>query len=169
MSLSMYRLTVPVFQRGLARLNIYLDKMEAHCAEKGLDAASLINARLAPDMIPLAGQFQRATDTAKLTIARLAAIEAPRFEDTETTIPELRERIAKTEAFLATISTEALEGSQTREVTIAPGGVKTTMGGEDYLVTFALPNFYFHVATTHAILRQQGVAIGKTDYLGSFA
>jgi hypothetical protein len=169
MSLSMYRLTVPVFQRGLARLNIYLDKMEAYCAEKGLDAASLINARLAPDMIPLAGQFQRATDTAKLTIARLAAIEAPRFEDTETTIPELRERIAKTEAFLATISTEALEGSQTREVTIAPGGVKTTMGGEDYLVTFALPNFYFHVATTHAILRQQGVAIGKTDYLGSFA
>lgn len=169
MSLSMYRLTVPVFQRGLARLKTYLDKVEGHCAEKGLDPATLINARLAPDMIPLVGQFQRATDTAKLTIARLAAIEAPRFEDTETTIPELRERVAKTEAFLATISAEALEGSETREVTIAPGGVKTTMGGEDYLITFALPNFYFHVTTTHAILRQQGVAIGKMDYLGSFA
>jgi hypothetical protein len=169
MPLSMYRMTVPVFQRGLATLKNYLDKAEAYAAEKGIDPATLVTARLAPDMLPLTGQFQRVTDTAKLTVSRLAAIDAPRFEDTEVSIAELRERIAKTEAFLATVASDALDGSETREVTIAPGGIKTTVRGDDYLATFALPNFYFHIATTHAILRQQGVAVGKMDYLGSFA
>jgi hypothetical protein len=169
MPLSMYRMTVPVFQRGLSTLKTYLDKAEAYATEKGLDPAALITGRLAPDMLPLSGQFQRVTDTAKLTVARLAAIEAPKFEDTETSFAELRERIAKTEAFLATVSDNALDGSEVREVTIAPGGVKTTMRGDEYLVTFALPNFYFHIATTHAILRNQGLTVGKMDYLGSFA
>lgn len=169
MPLSMYRMTVPVFQRGLSTLKTYLDKAETHAAEKGIDSTTLVSSRLAPDMLPLSGQVQRVTDTAKLTVARLAVIEAPRFEDTETTIAELRERIAKTEAFLATISPEALDSSESTEVTIAPGGVKTTMRGDEYLATFALPNFYFHVTTTHAILREQGLGVGKMDYLGSFA
>lgn len=169
MPLSMYRMTVPVFQRGLTNLKTYLDKAEAYATEKGLDPAALVNARLAPDMLPLAGQIQRVTDTAKLTVARLTGIDAPRFEDTETSIAELRERIANTEAFLAGVAAEALDGSDAREVTISPGGVKATMRGDEYLATFALPNFYFHIATTHAILRQQGVPIGKMDYLGSFA
>ena len=169
MTLSMYRMTVPVFQRGLATLNAYLDKAEAHTTEKALDPGMLVNARLAPDMLTLSGQFQRASDTAKLTIARLGAIDAPSFEDSETTIAELRERVAKTAAFLATIGEDTLAGSETRQVTISPGGVKMTFRGDDYLASFALPNFYFHIATAHAILRQQGVAIGKRDYLGAFA
>lgn len=150
-------------------MKTYLDKAESYVAEEVLDPATLIDARLAPDMIPLSGQFQRVTDTAKLTVARLTGLDAPRFEDTEKTFAELRERIAKTEAFLASVATDALDGSDAREVTIAPGGVKITMRGDEYLATYALPNFYFHIATTHAILRQQGLAVGKMDYLGSFA
>jgi uncharacterized protein len=169
MSLSMYRLSVPVFQRGLSALTTYLDKAEAFASERGLDPSVLVNARLAPDMLPLSGQFQRASDTAKLTVARLSGVEAPRFEDTESTFAELRERVGKTEAFLSTISVEALEDSGNRDVTIAPGGNKITMRGDEYLVTFALPNFFFHVATTHAILRHEGLPIGKMNYLGSFS
>ncbi len=111
-------------------------------------------------------EYQRASDSAKLAVARLTATEAPKFEDSETTIAELRERIAKTEAYLATIAPEALEGTETNEVTIAPGGNKMTFRGDEYVATFALPNFYFHVATAHAILRNQGVPVGKIDYLG---
>ncbi|WP_087002727.1 DUF1993 domain-containing protein [Rhizobium sullae] len=169
MSISMYRLTVPVFQRGLATLKNYLDKAEAYANEKGIDPNELVTARLAPDMLPLSGQYQRASDTAKLAVARLTATEAPKFEDSETTIAELRERIVKTEAYLATIAPEALEGTETNEVTIAPGGNKMTFRGDEYVTTFALPNFYFHVATAHAILRNQGAPVGKIDYLGRFS
>lgn len=169
MSLSIYRMSVPVFQRGLSILKTYLDKAEAFAKEKGVEASTLTEARLAPDMLPLAAQIQRVSDTAKLTVARLTGLDAPKFEDNEKTFAELRERIAKTEAYLATVSPEAFEASDARDVTIAPGGNKTTMRGDAYLVTFALPNFYFHIATTHAILRHNGVAIGKMDYLGSFA
>ena len=169
MSLSIYRMSVPVFQRGLSILKAYLDKAEAFAAEKGIDASQLIEARLAPDMLPLSSQIQRVSDTAKLTVARLTGLEAPKFEDNEKTFAELRERIAKTEAFLATVSPEAFEGSDARDVTIAPGGNKITMRCDNYLVTFARPNFYFHIATTHAILRHNGVPVGKMDYLGSFA
>jgi hypothetical protein len=165
----MYRLTVPVFQRGLQTLATYLDKIEAHAAETGTDPNALVTARLADDMLPLSGQYQRVSDTAKMTVGRLAAIETPRFEDDETTIADLRERVKKTEAFLATISPETMDGSDSREVTISPGGNKIVFKGEDYLATFALPNFYFHVTTAHAILRNRGVAIGKMTYLGNFA
>src|ERR1700710_1051750 len=104
MSLSMYRLTVPVFQRGLGTLKTYLDKAEIYAREKGIDSATLVSARLAPDMLPLSGQYQRVTDTAKLAVARLPGIDAPKFENVETTISELRERLAKTEAFLASVA-----------------------------------------------------------------
>lgn len=166
MSISMYRLTVPMFQRGLSTLKNYLDKAEAYAKEKGIDSSELVSARLAPDMLPLAGQYQRATDSAKLAIARLTATEAPKFEDNEATIAELRERIAKTEAYLATVTAEALEGTETNEVTLTTGGNKVTLRGDEYVATFALPNFYFHVSTAHAILRNQGAPVGKKDYLG---
>ncbi|PZM09718.1 DUF1993 domain-containing protein [Rhizobium tubonense] len=169
MSLSMYRLTVPVFQRGLGTMKTYLDKAEAFANEKRVDATTLVSARLAPDMAPLSGQYQRVTDTAKLAVARLTGIDAPRFEDNETTIAQLRERLAKTEAYLATITPEAMDGSGSREVTISPGGNKIVMRGDEYVATFALPNFYFHIATAHAILRNQGLPVGKMDYLGSFS
>jgi uncharacterized protein len=169
MSLSMYRLTIPVFQRGLGSMKTYLDKAEIYAREKGIDSAALVGARLAPDMLPLSGQYQRVTDTAKLAIARLTGVDAPKFEDNETTLAQLRERLAKTEAFLASVSPEAIDGSNGREVTISPGGNKIILRGDEYVATFALPNFYFHIATAHAILRNQGLPIGKMDYLGSFA
>jgi hypothetical protein len=165
----MYRLTVPLFQRGLTTLSGYLDKAEAFAVEKGLNSSELVAVRLSPDMLPFAGQYQRATDSAKLAIARLTRIDAPKFEDTETTIPELRTRLAKTEAYLATIAPDALEGTETREVVIAPGGNRVIMRGDEYLMTFALPNFYFHISMAHAILRNQGAPVGKMDYLGRFS
>lgn len=169
MSLSMHRMTIPVFQRGLSALRTYLDKAEAFATERKIDSTILVAHRLAPDMLSLSGQYQRATDTTKFTIARLTGIEAPRFEDNETTIAELRERLAKAEAFLATVSPEAFEGSDTKVLSIpAGGGVSVPMTGGEYVPLFALPNFFFHVATAHAILRAQGLPVGKRDYLGSF-
>lgn len=165
MSISIYRLTVPMFQRGLAGLKTYLDKAEAYATEKNIDPAILVAARLAPDMLPLSGQYQRASDSAKFALARLTATDAPKFEDNETTLDALRERLAKTEAYLATFSAQALEGAESREITL-PGKSGIVLPGDEYIATFALPNFYFHVATAHAILRNQGVPIGKRDYLG---
>ncbi|TLX05691.1 DUF1993 domain-containing protein [Rhizobium sp. MHM7A] len=165
MSISIYRLTVPMFQRGLASLKTYLDKAEAYAKEKNIDPAILVSARLAPDMLPLAGQYQRASDSAKFTLARLTATDAPKFDDNETTIEQLRERLAKTEAYLASFSSEALEGVESRQITL-PGKSGAVLPGDEYVASFALPNFYFHVATAHAILRNQGAPIGKRDYLG---
>jgi len=166
MPISMYRLTVPVFQHGLESLKTYLDKAENFAKERGIDGADLVAARLTSDMLPFSGQYQRATDSAKLAIARLTGSDAPKFEDNEATIAELRERVAKTEAYLATVAPAALEGTETREVTLSPGGNKLTFRGDEYVLTFALPNFFFHLATAHAILRNQGVPVGKMDYLG---
>jgi len=111
---SMYSFSVPVFQRGLQNLSAYLDKIETYASEKGIDASEIIAARLIEDMLPLSGQYQRASDTAKLTISRLAGIDAPRFEDNETTVADLRERLKKTQDFLATITPATMEGSETR-------------------------------------------------------
>jgi hypothetical protein len=169
MPISMYRLTVPLFQRGLAALGGYLDKAEMIAGEKGLNPSDLVAARLSPDMLPFSGQYQRATDSAKLAISRLTGVDAPKFEDNETTIAELRERLANTAAYLATIAPDALDGTESREVVIAPGGNKVIFRGDEYLATFALPNFYFHISMAHAILRNQGVPVGKMDYLGRFS
>ncbi|TIX92903.1 DUF1993 domain-containing protein [Rhizobium sp. P44RR-XXIV] len=166
---SMYSFSVPVFQRGLQNLSAYLDKIEAYATEKGIEPNELVAARLFDDMLPLSGQYQRASDTAKLTIARLAGINAPSFEDNETTVADLRERLKKTQDFLATVTPETMEGSDVREVTISPGGNKTVFKGEDYLAKFALPNFFFHITTAHGILRSRGLPVGKMTYLGSFA
>ncbi len=164
----MYQISVPVFVRGLGVLAGYLEKAEAHAKAGNIAPTELVNAKLAPDMLSLAGQIQRASDTSKNTIGRLSAVEAPRFEDNETTIAELQARIAKTIAFLESVRPEDLHGSETRSVTLAFGKLKTTMQGDAYLLTFTVPNFFFHIATAHAILRNKGVAVGKLDYLGHF-
>lgn len=166
---SMYSFSVPVFQRGLQNLSTYLDAIETYATEKGIEPSELITARLIDDMLPLSGQYQRASDTAKLSIARLAGIDAPSFEDNEATVADLRERLKKTQDYLATVTPEIMEGSDNREVTISPGGNKRVFKGEDYLAKFALPNFFFHVGTAHAILRSRGLPVGKVTYLGPFA
>lgn len=162
----MHRLSIPVYVRGLGVLSSYLDKAEAYAADQNIDVQTLVDARLAPDMLSLVGQVQRASDTSKNAVARLTGVTAPRFEDNETSIAELRERIAKTLVFFESVDAQAFEGSDTREITLKAGKLDTKFSGLDYLLQFALPNFFFHLATTHAILRQQGLPIGKTDYLG---
>lgn len=163
MPISMYDATVPVLLRGLTVLSDLLDKGERHA---GPAAAELVGARLAPDMLTLAGQVQRASDTAKFAAARLTGGEAPPFVDDETTLDALRERCARTATFLRGVAPEAFAGSETRIVTFGGGASKWTLPGETYLLTFALPNFFFHLTTAYDILRHQGVPIGKRDYLG---
>jgi hypothetical protein len=168
MPVSMYKISVPVFIRALNVLAGLLDKAEAHAAEKKVPLDDLFNARLAPDMLPLSGQIQRVSDTSKNAIGRLTGVPAPSFPDEEKNFAELRERIAKTIAYLETVKPSDLEKSEDREVTISFGKLKFTFTGDDYLLKFALPNFFFHVTTTYDILRNRGVAVGKVDYLGTY-
>jgi uncharacterized protein len=168
MPFSMSQVSVPTFVIGLNALSAVLGKAEAYAASKKLDPAVLPNFRLAPDMFTLTRQVQVACDTAKRGCARLAGVEAPAYEDNETTLEQLKARIAKTVAFLKTLDPKQIDGSADREITIPLGPGKTGhMKGDDYLVHFALPNFYFHVTAAYAILRHCGVEIGKQDYLGA--
>ena len=169
MPLSMYRLSIPLFVRGFGVLSSYLDKAEAHAQANGLDPGILVQARLSPDMLPLAGQVQRASDTSKNAIARLTGVDAPSFPDTEGTFAELQQRIRNTLDFFRSVEPARLEGSELREIPLKFGEFQAVLAGEDYLVNFTLPNFYFHIATAHGILRHQGIQIGKLDYLGPFA
>ncbi len=166
MALSMYDVSLPAFIRALTNLSAILDKGAAHAQAQGTDPADLIQTRLIADMDALPAQVQRASDAAKGCAARLAGLEVPSFADTETTFPELKERIAKTVAFLKTIRPEQLEGSETRTIELKLRQGPMTFDGKSYLLGFALPNFYFHVTTAYDILRHKGVQIGKMDYLG---
>ncbi|WP_046868398.1 DUF1993 domain-containing protein [Microvirga massiliensis] len=167
MPISMYQASVPVLTRGLAILSTLIDKGAAHAAEHKLDPASLVNGRLAPDMLPLSGQVQRASDTAKFAVVRLTGEPAPSFADEETTLDQLRERCARTISFLEKVRPDVFEGSEARTISFG-GDTKLTAPGDAYLLSFALPNFFFHVTTAYDILRHMGVAIGKRDYLGRF-
>lgn len=165
MPLSMYELSVPVFLRGLEIADEYCDKAAAFATTQGIDSFTLVNARLAPDMLPFSGQIQRISDGSKGPVGRLAGIAPPKFEDAEQTFPELKTRIEKTSAFLRGIKPEQLLNSETRTIEAKfPWGAKISPGGE-YLMSIALPNFYFHVATAHDILRYSGVPLGKRDFL----
>ena len=166
MTTSLYKTSVPVFTRALGNLAHILDKAVAHAAEKGIDPSTLLEARLAPDMYPLTRQVQGACDAAKFAGARLAGIAAPVFADTETTFPELQARITKTLEFLASISPAQIDGQEERTVVLKTPSKELTFTGLRYLLDFATPNFYFHATTAYAILRNQGVGIGKLDYLG---
>ena len=137
-----------------------------HAAEAGLDPATLIQGRLAPDMLPLAAQVQRVSDTAKGTGERLSGVPSPKLADTEQTFEELQARIQATADYLASLTPEQVDGGATREITLKFGKLGTRLEGVDYLLQFGLPNFYFHVVTAYDILRHHGVPVGKLDYLG---
>src|SRR3954470_18245764 len=161
MSLSIYEASVPVFRAALTSMSAWLDKPEARENE-----AALIAARLAPDMRPLSAQYQMASDTAKNAIARLCGIEAPAMADTEASFGELQDRCDRTIAFIDGIGRDALEGSATREVVLRfPNGMGYRFAGSAYLTGFAIPNFFFHVTTAYALLRANGVPVGKPDFL----
>lgn len=165
MSLSMYQISVPTFQRQLQMLDTLLDKAAAYAEARKIDPVALLTARLYPDMHPLPRQIHLACDAAKGASARLAGVPVPSHPDVETTFPELKERIAKTRAFLDTIKPEQMEGSEDRTVTLQTRSGDQSLVGQDYLLNFALPNFYFHCTTTYAILRHNGLEIGKLDFL----
>lgn len=158
--------SLPVFKTGLLALSAILDKAVAFAAEKKMEPGVLLAWRLAPDMFPLSRQIQIATDQAKNGSARLAGVEAPRFDDNEATIEELKARLEKTVAFLATLDRGQIDASTDREITFPLGPKKGVMKGGDYLYHFVLPNFYFHLTTAYAILRHCGVSVGKIDFLG---
>ena len=167
MAFSMSRASIPVFEIGLNALSANLDKAAAFAAAKKIDSAVLVSTRLAPDMFPLSRQIQIATDQAKNGSARLAGAEAPKYEDNETTIDQLKARIAKTLAYIKTLDARQIDGAADREINFPVGPNKGQMKGDDYLNHFVLPNFYFHITTAYDILRHCGVEIGKRDFLGS--
>ena len=167
MPFSMSQASLPVFEIGLNALSGVLDKAAAFTAAKKVDAAVLLGWRLAPDMFALARQVQVACDQAKNGAARLAGAEPPKFEDNETSLDQLKERIAKTVAFLKTLDAKAIDASADREITFPLGPSKGQMQGGDYLNHFVLPNFYFHLTAAYAIVRHCGVEVGKRDFLGA--
>jgi hypothetical protein len=167
MAFTIYQASIPVFQRRLLALSAIIDKAAAFAEARRIEPAVLLNARLAPDMFPLVRQVQTATDHAKGASARLAGLEVPRFADTESNFEELKARIAKTLEFIDAIEPVALDGAEDRDVTLMIGGKERTMKGAFYLLNSAMPNFYFHVTTAYAILRHNGVEVGKTDFMGS--
>ena len=167
MSISMYAASVPVFKQLLGSLDGLLEKAEAHGAAQKIDPVVLLQARLFPDMFPFAKQIQIAADFAKGAPARLAGIEVPSYEDNEQTFADLRARIAKTLAFIDTIRPEQIDGSEGREIVVFPGTPREMkFPGQAYLLHFALPNFYFHVTTAYALLRHNGMDLGKKDFIG---
>jgi hypothetical protein len=166
MSVAMYEASIEVLVHGLGNLSAILDKAAAHAEAKKIDPAIFVNARLAPDMFALARQVQIVSDTAKGCGGRLAGIDIPSFADTETSFPELKARVAKTVDFLRGIPAAKFDGSEDRTITMKLGGQEKKFSGRSYVLSFALPNFYFHITAAYAILRHNGVAVGKMDYLG---
>ena len=167
MGISMYQASAPRFANTLGNLSAILDKARAHAEAKGLDPQVLTACRIFPDMFPLSRQVQIATDTAKGALARLAGVEVPKYEDSETSIAELKARISKTLAFLEGFRPAQIDGSEDKELTIKLGKNEVSWKGMQYLLGFALPNFYFHVTTAYCILRHNGVELGKRDYIGN--
>jgi len=164
--ISMHAVSAPMFTTMLNNLNTWLDKAEAYASERKFDVETLLQARLAPDMLPLSGQIALATAFAKNAMCRLAAQTPPDFPDTDKTLADFRARIARALDIVQSISAADLEGSAEREVTIRVGPDKSaTMSGADYLCKFALPNFYFHLTTAYDILRHNGLSVGKQDFL----
>ena len=160
-----YDITVPVFIKMLQNLDHLLTIGSQYAIEKGINEETMLGNRLAPDMFPLSRQIQIATDNAKGCVARLCDIEAPVMEDTETTVKELHERIAKTIAFLETLTPEQFKNAHNQKVFIKYFP-ETHFVGYDYLTQYALPNFFFHTTTAYALLRAMGAPIGKKDYMG---
>ena len=167
MSISMHQISVPVFTRMLTNLIAIIEKAAAHCEEKKIDPAVLINYRLYPDMFAFAKQIQIATDAARNGTAYLAGAEPPKFDNTEQTFAELIERVKKTIAFVNTFRPEQIDGTEEKDVVIKRGETTVTYKGQAYLLNRVLPNFFFHITTAYDILRHNGVELGKKDYLGT--
>lgn len=168
MPLSMYEASVPVYTQMLGALDKVLAKADAHAEARKIDPKVLAQARLFPDMLPLVSQVRIACDAAKYGVARIAGLEAqaPRFEDNEQTLAELRQRIARTLEFVASVPREAIDGQEDRDVVVPLRERKLEFKGSVFLLRWSLPNFFFHVTTAYDLLRHNGVEIGKADYLG---
>ena len=169
MKVTMHALSVEVFVNALGNLSWLLQKGAQSAASRKFDPAVLLNSRLAPDMLPLTRQVQIACDVAKNGVARLAAQEPPRFEDNETTLEELRTRLARAIDYLKSVPASALEGAETRDISFLSGGRTLEFKGLDYLQRWAIPNVFFHVTTAYNILRHNGVDLGKRDFLSGGA
>ena len=166
MNISMYNASIPPMIKSLGNLEAILDKAIAHAATRKIDDAAFVEARLFPDMFPFARQIRIATDMSKGAGARLAGIDIPKFEDNEKTLPELKARVRKAIDFLKTLTAAQIDGSEDKAITLTAGSNTFNFKGLDYLNSWVLPNFYFHVATAYNLLRHGGVEIGKMDFLG---
>jgi uncharacterized protein len=167
MTISMYQASAPRFVNTLNNLSVLLDKAQAHCEVRKIDPLVLTSYRLYPDMLPFTRQITIACDTAKGAVARLAGVEIPKHEDVEKAFEELKVRIAKTVAFIQSIKPAQIDGSEEKDIVLKLRAREVPYKGMQYLLGFALPNFYFHVVTAYAILRHNGVEISKGDYIGT--
>jgi hypothetical protein len=167
MAISMYQASAPRFANTLNNLSAVLDKAQAHCEAKKIDPLVLTSARLYPDMFACARQVQIACDTAKGAMARLAGVENPKYEDTEQTFAELKARIARTLAFVEGFKPAQVDGTEDKDLVVKLGPREMQWKGMQYLLGFALPNFYFHAATAYDILRHNGVELVKRDFIGN--
>ncbi len=167
MKISVSAMSIDIFTQALANLSAILDKGVAHATAKKFDSAVLVTSRLAPDMLPLSKQVQIACDLSKNSIARLAGVEPPRFEDNEKTIEELKARIARTIDYLKSVPPASLEGSEDRDIKVPAGERTLQFKGLAFVQRWAIPNVFFHVTTAYNILRHNGVDIGKRDFLGN--
>ncbi len=167
MPLSMSAASSAAFLQGLKGLSGVLDKARAYVEAKGIDADALLKARLYPDMLPMTRQVQIACDFAKGAVARLAGADMPNFEDTETSFADLKARVEKTIAYISSIDPAAIDGSEDKDISLVRRGETFVFKGQPYLLEQALPNFWFHVTTAYAILRHNGVEIGKKDFLAA--
>jgi hypothetical protein len=167
MSISMYQASVPVFVRALTNLRAVLQKGEAFANEKGFAPDVLLQTRLIADMLPLSRQIQIATDMAKNGACRLAGIDPPKFEDDETTFADMYTRIDRAIEVIAGIAADKIEGSESRAIAFQMRTGEMTFEGQSYLLDFVIPNLFFHATTSYAILREAGVPIGKTDFIGA--
>jgi uncharacterized protein len=166
-AISMHSASVPVFERMLGNMNNWLDKAEAHAAAKKFEPSVYLGLRLAPDMLAFTTQIQIACDAAKFCMSRLSGVDAPKFEDNEVSLADLRARITKTIAYLRSVPADAINGTDAKDISVPRRAGAIVMKGENYLKQFALPNFFFHVTTVYALLRHSGVELGKADYLGA--
>ena len=167
MTISMFQASVPRLINALNNLSHILDKAQAHIDAKKIDASALIQFRLYPDMLNFTRQIQIASDTAKGVVARLAGVEIPAYEDNEQSIADLKARIAKTIAFIQGIKPEQIDGTEDKDIITKRGEKETHYKGMQFLLGHAIPNVYFHTTTAYAILRHNGVEVGKRDYLGN--
>ncbi len=168
MTISMYQASIPVFIRHLKHLSDILQKAQDYATSKKIEPAALINFRLAPDMLPFVRQIQIVSDTVKAGASRLAGVEIPSYTDNETSFDELKERLAKTIKYLESFKAEQIDGTENKKISYHQHGRDRNFVGMQYLLDYLLPNLFFHISIAYAILRHNGLEIGKKDYLGQF-